>query len=265
MKTSAHIGALLLGFAVISSCQKNELTDTNSFKSDLAKDLLNSDLSQRKGRGTSQEECHDTKIGSLYGGGIIFYIDESGRHGLIAALEDVGTAEWGCMGNSIPGTAIQIGTGQENTLTILAACKEPLTAAKLSDSWVYKEKKGKPKRHNNKERNDDKRKKYDDWFLPSFIEGHLLIETIHILKTNDVAYLDLVYPNGYCLGANLGQIFPFGNYWTSSQGDSRFMGTAYDGATIAWILKYSTDSEPYQIAYSELKSFKAQVRPIRAF
>ena len=36
------------------------------------------------------------KIGQEHEGGIIFYVDPSGEHGLIAARVDQGEAEWGC-------------------------------------------------------------------------------------------------------------------------------------------------------------------------
>ena len=33
-------------------------------------------------------------------GGIVFYVDETGQHGLVAAMENLeGIYEWGCFGN----------------------------------------------------------------------------------------------------------------------------------------------------------------------
>ena len=92
-------------------------------------------------------------IGMEYQGGIIFYIDETGRHGLIASKEDLGPATWGCNGTSIPGAQSR-DDGYSNTQAILAACNEPGIAARLCDTYVAREK-------------GDKGKKYDDWFLPS--------------------------------------------------------------------------------------------------
>ena len=34
-------------------------------------------------------------------GGIVFYIDESGQHGLVAATEDIGPFAWGCQETNI--------------------------------------------------------------------------------------------------------------------------------------------------------------------
>ena len=44
------------------------------------------------------------QVGDLAEGGIVFYVDETGQHGLVAALEDIeGTYEWGCCGTDING------------------------------------------------------------------------------------------------------------------------------------------------------------------
>ncbi|RZK64326.1 MAG: hypothetical protein EOO92_27655, partial [Pedobacter sp.] len=45
-------------------------------------------------------------IGELYGGGMIFYIDGTGKHGLVVATADQSSnAIWGCEGTDIPGTS----------------------------------------------------------------------------------------------------------------------------------------------------------------
>ena len=45
-------------------------------------------------------------------GGIVFYIDESGEHGLVAAMEDLGSFAWGCQGSELAGAdGTAIGTG----------------------------------------------------------------------------------------------------------------------------------------------------------
>jgi len=40
------------------------------------------------------------EIGDYTEGGIVFYLDETGHHGLVAALEDLGQFEWGCYGTT---------------------------------------------------------------------------------------------------------------------------------------------------------------------
>ena len=68
--------------------------------------------------------------GDLAFGGIVFYVDETGQHGLVAAMEDLGQFEWGCYGTDIAGADGQaIGTGYQNTLDIVAGCSETPIAA----------------------------------------------------------------------------------------------------------------------------------------
>jgi hypothetical protein len=87
-------------------------------------------------------------IGQSFQGGIIFYLDGTGQHGLIAATSDQNTgAPYGCYGYSTPGTSTAIGTGQANTNAILNACGETVIAARICRDLVLNG--------------------YDDWFLPS--------------------------------------------------------------------------------------------------
>lgn len=62
-------------------------------------------------------------IGQSYHGGIIFYIDGTGQHGLIAATSDQGTGvPWKTGPNKVTGaTATAVGTGAANTNTITAS------------------------------------------------------------------------------------------------------------------------------------------------
>ena len=94
-------------------------------------------------------------IGQSYGGGIIFYIDGSGQHGLISATSDQSTgSQWGCWGTSISGTSTIIGAGQANTTLIVNGCSETAKAARIC--------------------NDLSLNGYDDWFLPSKDELNLM-------------------------------------------------------------------------------------------
>jgi Protein of unknown function (DUF1566) len=87
-------------------------------------------------------------IGQSYGGGIIFYIDGSGQHGLISAPTDQGTVvTWGCYEALIGGTGTAIGTGQANTTLIVNLCSTAGIAARICDDLVLNG--------------------YSDWFLPS--------------------------------------------------------------------------------------------------
>jgi uncharacterized protein (TIGR02145 family) len=87
-------------------------------------------------------------IGQNYGGGIIFYIDSTGQHGLISAASDqTAGAMWGCYGTFIGGTSTASGAGQANTTAIVNGCSEPGMAAGICNDLVLNG--------------------YSDWFLPS--------------------------------------------------------------------------------------------------
>jgi hypothetical protein len=86
-------------------------------------------------------------IGVAHAGGVIFYIDPTGQHGLVTSTTDQSTgAQWGCSGTLI-GTSTALGTGQANTTAIVNACSQPGIAARLCNDLVLNG--------------------YGDWFLPS--------------------------------------------------------------------------------------------------
>jgi len=84
-------------------------------------------------------------------GGIVFYIDESGEHGLVSAKQDIGPFIFGCFDMEIPGADGEvIGTGYQNTLDIVSGCSEVPIAA--SEALEYQS------------------GAYTDWYLPSLYE-----------------------------------------------------------------------------------------------
>jgi hypothetical protein len=147
------------------------------------------------------------QVGEQVHGGIVFYVDETGQHGLVTAMEDlVGYYEWGCNGTSILGADGQsIGTGYQNTLDIVEGCLESNTAAfNALNSTVGG---------------------YTDWYLPSFDELYEMYNTIGN-------------------GGPEGNIGGFSNtyYWSSSEYDKY---TAWDvnfnnGSTYSYYYKYNT-------------------------
>ena len=96
-------------------------------------------------------------IGSNYAGGIVFYIDSTGQHGLVCAPNDQGVAEWGCYLGSV-GTSTLLGIGNTNTLAILNSCTQRPIAASLCADLILNG--------------------YDDWYLPSRDELNLICQRI---------------------------------------------------------------------------------------
>jgi hypothetical protein len=129
-------------------------------------------------------------IGQSYGGGIIFYIDSTGQHGLIAATSDQSTgAEWGCYGTLI-GTSTAIGTGQANTTAIVNGCSTVGIAARICYDLVLNG--------------------YSDWFLPSKDE----LNQMYIHRTN-LGITSYVYWSSSEQDANFAWDLSFfnGNWW----------------------------------------------------
>lgn len=103
-------------------------------------------------------------IGLFYNGGIIFYIDKTHKHGLIASTNDQSNGiEW-YNGSNINTNAIGtvVGSGQINTKAIIKAQGVGNYAASLCDDLVI---------GNN-----------TDWFLPSALELNLLYEKRNLIS-----------------------------------------------------------------------------------
>ena len=172
-------------------------------------------------------------IGDLTEGGIVFYIDETGEHGLVAALEDItegsnmgswGTSEgyeWGCYQQTVSGAdGTGIGTGYQNTLDIVAQnCQTQnggITAAQATLNYSVEG--------------------FTDWYLPSKEELQEMYSTIG---------------NGSSQG-NIGGFetsdYPY--YWSSSESSS----------SDAWVVYFSSGD-----ADGSDKDDSLRVRCIRAF
>jgi hypothetical protein len=91
-------------------------------------------------------------IGEQKEGGIVFWLDISGVHGLVSAMADEGYAEWGCDGTLIgpDGQHAGIGSGDTNTAAIIAVCTDPSIAANRCDTLTLNG--------------------YTDWYLPAVDE-----------------------------------------------------------------------------------------------
>jgi hypothetical protein len=136
-------------------------------------------------------------IGQTYGGGIIFYIDQTGEHGLIAAHADQSNnADWGCAGVSVS-TSLEVGFGNQNTVNIVAACGTSGIAARLCSDLDIDG--------------------INDWYLPSINELGFMYLNLHV--------------------AGLGNFNTDKNYWSSTQSDANMafvfsFAWNYSGAVI---------------------------------
>jgi hypothetical protein len=184
--------AVLLGCLDASACNYSELANTDNNLCEYAAEAYDCE---------GNELSAAYEIGDLVEGGIVFYIAESGEHGLVAALEDLGSYEWGCYGTSLSGAEGQaIGAGYQNTLDIVAGCSETPIAA--SEALAYESEEG-----------------YSDWYLPSKDE---LVEMYYSIGNGG--------PEG-----NIGG-FQSTYYWSSSELNYNFAwyvnfgygGTGYD-------------------------------------
>lgn len=98
------------------------------------------------------------ELGDLFQGGKVFWLDGTGRHGLIADTSDLVVTAWGCEGTDIIGANSDT-DGITNTDSIVSQCTADTIAAKycLDHSVV------------------DGGNTYDDWYLPAVAELDTLI------------------------------------------------------------------------------------------
>ena len=103
-------------------------------------------------------------IGQSYAGGIIFYLDDTGEHGLVSAdIDQQNINDGGFQYNQCPiGTFFEtdtiIGSGAQNTTNIISACNTTSNVAYICDNLVLNG--------------------YDDWFLPSKDELNLMFQNL---------------------------------------------------------------------------------------
>ena len=130
-------------------------------------------------------------IGDVVNGGVVFWLDSTGQHGLVCSFSDVATSvEWGCYGTDLPnvpnvsynggnpsGLGAEIGDGVNNTNAILTDCSTASAAFAARSLGT-------------------------DWFLPSINE----LNQMYINKTT----LEAV--SGFTAFSDF--------YWSSTEGDN---------------------------------------------
>ncbi|MBC7883860.1 MAG: DUF1566 domain-containing protein [Saprospiraceae bacterium] len=111
-------------------------------------------------------------IGEHYGGGIVFYIDETGKHGLIAAPSDQAEAIiWGNFKYAVESYETQMGIGKFNTKKIVSFSNQFDIAATICYNLSLNG--------------------YKDWYLPSKDEVYTMYHNLKALgigKFSDELY-----------------------------------------------------------------------------
>lgn len=134
------------------------------------------------------------EVGDYNYGGVIFWVNATGDEGLVCAINNEGTADWGCANTNITGAnGTIIGTGEANTLAIIASCSTAGSAADLVSNSTLNT--------------------FNDWFLPSRDEiGMLFMNRIEVNNT---------------ISLYGGTLLNNGLYWSSSQNSSPYSNAWY--------------------------------------
>ena len=138
------------------------------------------------------------QIGDMVQGGIVFYVDETGEHGLVAAQEDLeGTYEWGCYQEYVDGADSKwIGSGLQNTMDITnQGCQTENGGITAAQAALDADLGG-----------------YSDWYSPSIGELYQMYITIGQSSEN----------------VNIGG-FVNNWYWSSSEGSNNIAWGVYFG------------------------------------
>jgi hypothetical protein len=101
------------------------------------------------------------QIGDILEGGIVFYVEPDGKHGLVAALTDLADeANWGI--SDLATGAVSQYDGKENTQKIVSAGGAGDYAAYHCDTLTLNS--------------------YEDWYLPSADEMYLLLRNRYLIN-----------------------------------------------------------------------------------
>ncbi len=115
---------------------------------------------------------NDHYIGERFGGGIVFFVDNTGKHGLISSdMDQSSDAKWGFFEEQVGANNKTVGGGKSNTEKIALASKDNQIASRICSELNLNG--------------------YDDWFLPSMDELNLIytnLKELKIGKLSDALY-----------------------------------------------------------------------------
>jgi hypothetical protein len=94
-------------------------------------------------------------IGESFAGGVIFYLDESGQHGMVRSMENIGPFLYGC-GDIDSHSETSFGSGSQNTANMIGSCSGVNSAASEVLNYSVNG--------------------FSDWFLPSKDELELVFQ-----------------------------------------------------------------------------------------
>ncbi len=176
---------------------------------------------------TDGTSCHH--VGEFYGGGVIFWVDHTGQHGLIINLSYISLPMvWSNVSDSLVGTTNDW-DGTSNTTAIISQNRHIESAAKLCS------------RYSNPDNGDGR---FSDWYLPSIAE--LILLWSHFYEVQKALIDD-----------DLNVTSPLAKFphWSSTEN-----GSDHDGSS-AWTFDFKT-GDPY---CDEKKTGRNYFRAVRAF
>lgn len=172
--TESHIDTLINELPQKVFCTLDSLR-INDFINELkkAKDLPVEKMRETYNQINKQINADVLQIGSLFAGGIVFYLDSSGKHGLVCAENDFAEAIWGGQGNiNANEDGIGNGRGVRNTKKIVEQ------ASWYVEQGFFRNKKS-PAPTAARLCLESNHKNYSDWYLPTKNELHWMYTNLH--------------------------------------------------------------------------------------
>jgi len=138
-------------------------------------ETVDSNLYYYNGHSWNQMNPTVYQVGDIAMGGVIFYVDETGQHGLIVALENINDKPWSTSKNLTNAVGRGYYAGEMNTLLIAAseASHSSHTFAAGSCIWYSRNFEG---------------TEYGDWYLPSVKELQEIYSQKAVLNVSLGAY-----------------------------------------------------------------------------